>query len=72
MSSLWILSCALNFGDAALTIIGLVREVLGSGAAFGEKFITGDGILVFVLAPGAFIALGYLMVIFNKLTAKLR
>ncbi len=57
---------------AALTIIGLVREVLGSGAAFGEKFITGDGILVFVLAPGAFIALGYLMVIFNKLTAKLR
>lgn len=56
----------------ALTIIGLVREALGSGAAFGAKFIAGDGILIFVLAPGAFIALGYLMVIFNKLTAKLK
>lgn len=32
----------------------------------------GDGILIFVLAPGAFIVLGYLMVLFNKLTAKMR
>lgn len=54
----------------ALTLIGLVREILGSGSAFGFKFIQGDGILVFVLAPGAFIVLGYLMVIFRKLTAK--
>ena len=35
--------------------------------AFGIKFMNGDGILVFVLAPGAFIALGYLLVLFNKL-----
>ena len=33
-------------------------------------FVEGDGILLFVLAPGAFIALAYLMVIFNKITAK--
>lgn len=52
----------------ALTTLGLVREILGSGSAFGFKFIEGDGILAFVLAPGAFIALGFLMVIFNKLT----
>jgi electron transport complex protein RnfE len=54
----------------SLTILGLVREILGSGSAFGFKFIEGDGILAFVLAPGAFIALGYLLVIFKKLTSK--
>ena len=54
----------------ALTVIGLVRELLGSGSAFGFKFIEGDGILAFVLAPGAFLALGYLIVIFKKLTSK--
>jgi|SRR5574344_1058976 Na+-translocating ferredoxin:NAD+ oxidoreductase subunit E len=56
----------------ALTILGLVREILGSGSAFGWKFMEGDGILVFVLAPGAFIALGYLMVLFRKFTSKIR
>ncbi len=55
----------------ALTILGLVREILGSGSAFGYKFMAGDGILVFVLAPGAFIALGYLMVLYRKLTQKI-
>ena len=54
----------------ALTVLGLVREIIGSGSAFGFKFISGDGILMFVLAPGAFLALGYLIVIFRKLTAK--
>jgi len=54
----------------ALTVIGLVREILGSGAAFGYKFIANDGMLAFVLAPGAFLVLGYLMVLFRKLTAK--
>lgn len=54
----------------ALTALGAVREMLGSGAIFGQKFIAGDGILIFVLAPGAFIALGYLLVLFNKLTKK--
>ena len=54
----------------ALTEIGLVREVLGSGSAFGFKFIPGDGILAFVMAPGAFLVLGYLMVLFNKFVKK--
>ena len=53
-----------------LTIIGIVREILGSGSVFGWKFITGDGILAFVMAPGAFLVLGYLMVLFNKYLAK--
>lgn len=58
----------------SLTLLGTVREILGSGSVFGAKFLPAgmDGILIFVLAPGAFIALGYLLVIFNKLTAKLR
>ena len=51
----------------SLTILGIVREILGSGSVFGYRFITGDGILVFVMAPGAFLALGYLMVLFNKI-----
>jgi electron transport complex protein RnfE len=54
----------------ALTAIGLVRELLGSGSAFGWKFIEGDGMLAFVLAPGAFIVLAYLMVVFRKITKK--
>ena len=54
----------------SLTVIGLVREILGSGSAFGWKFIAGDGILAFVMAPGAFIVLGFLMVLFNKYLAK--
>ena len=54
----------------SLTVIGVVREILGSGSVFGWKFIPGDGILAFVMAPGAFIALGYLMVLFNKYLAK--
>ena len=52
----------------ALTAIGLVREILGSGSAFGWKFLQGDGMLAFVLAPGAFIVLAYLMVVFRKIT----
>ena len=54
----------------ALTCIGLVREILGSGAAFGYKLFEGDGMLAFVLAPGAFIVLAYLMVLFRKITSK--
>jgi len=55
---------------ASLTVLGLVREILGSGSAFGWKFITGDGMLAFVMAPGAFLCLGYLMVLFNKFFKK--
>ena len=49
----------------SLTVIGAVREILGSGSVFGYKFIEGDGMIAFVLAPGAFLVLGYLMVLFN-------
>lgn len=51
----------------ALGILGSIREILGSGSIFGFKFIKGDGILVFILAPGAFIALGYLIAFINKI-----
>jgi electron transport complex protein RnfE len=51
----------------ALGILGAFREIVGSGSIFGYKFIPGDGILVFILAPGAFIALGYLIAIVNKI-----
>lgn len=54
----------------SLTVLGMVREILGSGSIFGWKFITGDGILAFVMAPGAFLCLGYLMVLFNKFVKK--
>jgi electron transport complex protein RnfE len=51
----------------ALGILGAFREIVGSGAIFNYKFINGDGILVFVLAPGAFIALGYLIAFINRI-----
>ncbi len=54
----------------ALVLLGGVREILGAGSIFGFKFIDGDGILLFVLAPGAFIALGYMIVVINKINKK--
>jgi len=54
----------------ALTLIGCVREILGSGSIFGLNLWQGDGMLAFVLAPGAFIVLAYLIVIFRKVTTK--
>jgi electron transport complex protein RnfE len=55
----------------ALTILGGVREMLGSGSLFDMKFIgDNDGILIFVLAPGAFITLGYLIALINRLSKK--
>jgi electron transport complex protein RnfE len=83
----------------ALTVLGAVREIIGSVTVFGWDFIGGfnqafywvseqfgkaidlgltasedgrSGVAIFILAPGAFIALGYLLVLFNKATAKLR
>ncbi len=50
----------------ALMLLGAVRELLGSGAIFGFSLMKGDLMLVFILAPGAFIALGYLIAILNK------
>lgn len=52
----------------ALTLLGAVRELLGTGKIFGLGLIPEDyGMLLFVLAPGAFIALGYLIAAFNKI-----
>lgn len=55
----------------ALGVLGAFREMVGSGAIFGHKFLPGDGVLVFVLAPGAFLALGYLIAIVNQIKKKL-
>lgn len=53
----------------ALTALGLIREVLGAGAVFGYPFIGDEGypILMFIMPPGAFLALAGLIVLFNKL-----
>lgn len=51
----------------ALTMLGASRELLGTNTIFGMQLVQGDGMLVFVLAPGAFIALGYLIALMNKL-----
>ncbi|MBO4907274.1 MAG: electron transport complex subunit E [Bacteroidaceae bacterium] len=51
----------------ALTMLGAIRELLGTGRIFGaELYSETYGMLVFVLAPGAFIALGYLIAIVKK------
>ncbi len=54
----------------ALTILGAVRELLGGGAFFGMKLISGDGLLLFILPPGAFLALAYLIVLANMIKEK--
>ena len=52
----------------ALTLLGASRELFGTGKVFGfTLFPENYGALVFVLAPGAFIALGYLIALINKL-----
>ena len=51
----------------ALTLLGAVRELLGTGAVFGFTVLpSSTNMLAFVLAPGAFIVLGYLIAIVNK------
>lgn len=60
----------------ALFILGAVREILGSGSitivpSLQFDLYNGDGALVFVLAPGAFIALGYLIAITRLINKKL-
>lgn len=54
----------------ALTILGMVRELLGSYSFFGIPLIHSDGMLVFILAPGAFLALGYIIALINRLKTK--
>ena len=52
----------------ALTLLGACREFLGTGKLFNVTLMPEEyGSLIFVLAPGAFIALGYLVAIVNKL-----
>ncbi len=53
-----------------LTVLGMVRELLGNYAVFGHKLVQGDGILVFVLAPGAFLALGFIVAFINAIRKK--
>lgn len=54
----------------ALTLLGGVREILGSLSIFGWSFAKADGMLVFVLAPGAFLGLAYLIALTNRLKKK--
>lgn len=61
------LGCGIGF-IFALTLLGATREFLGTGHIFGLEIFPEDyGMLLFVLAPGAFIALGYLIALVNKL-----
>ena len=52
----------------ALTLLGIVRELLGAGSIFGLTLLPETtNILLFILPPGAFITLGYLIAIVNKI-----
>ncbi len=52
----------------ALGLLGMVRELLGAGTLFGLQIIPEDyGMLVFILAPGAFVSLAYLIAIVNRI-----
>ena len=55
----------------SLTVLGMLRELLGSGAVFTLQILPKEyGALLFVLAPGAFLVLGYLIALKNKLSSK--
>ena len=70
LSALDGLGMGLGF-SLALTLIGAVRELLGTGCVFGLNLYSETyGMLIFVLAPGAFIVLGYLMALVHKLLKK--
>lgn len=70
LSALDGLGMGLGF-SLALTLIGAVRELLGTGSLFGMNLYSETyGMLIFVLAPGAFIVLGYLMALVQKLLKK--
>ena len=61
------LGCGIGF-ILALVLLGGTRELLGTGRIFGAEVFPEDyGMLLFVLAPGAFIALGYIIAIVNKI-----
>jgi electron transport complex protein RnfE len=70
LSALDGLGMGLGF-SVALTLIGAVRELLGSCCLFGSRIYGEEyGMLIFVLAPGAFIVLAYLMALVQKLLKK--
>ena len=70
LSALDGLGMGLGF-SLSLTLIGAVRELLGTGCVFGLNLYSETyGMLIFVLAPGAFIVLGYLMALIQKLMKK--
>ncbi len=52
----------------ALTMLGAIREILGNGSIFDIKFVPDDAstMLLFILSPGAFIVLGYLIAFINR------
>lgn len=54
----------------ALILLGGIRELLGSLSIFGWKLAEADGMLVFVLAPGAFITLGFIIAIMTWMKRK--
>lgn len=55
----------------ALTLLGMVRELLGTGCIFGHSLIGGaDGMLMMILPPGGFLALGLLMALINHFRSK--
>ncbi len=58
----------------ALTLAGLVREVLGSGTAFGREipFLSTEPIGIFVQPPGAFLVIALFIVIMNAIGIKTR
>lgn len=56
----------------ALVLLGSLREILGSLSIFGYNIASGDGMLLFVLAPGAFICLGFLIAIANIVIKKIK
>jgi len=56
---------------AALTLLGCLREFLGAGTVFGAEIYPGQyGALAFILAPGAFIVLGFMIAAYNNLFHK--
>jgi electron transport complex protein RnfE len=55
----------------ALFLLGSIRELLGNGSILGFKFINGDGMLMFVSPPGAFLALGFLIMLMKQLNDRL-
>ena len=54
-----------------LTLLGTVREFFGAGSVFGFTLMPETyNVLLFILPPGAFISLGYLIALINKLKSE--